>query len=464
MNRSLRVRLFVLIVLPLIAVAGFSAVARYLMAERTSQELYDNTLLAVALAISRDIVLSEGDVLSEELLDALTHTLGDAIYYRVEGPDGRFVTGYSDAPALSAPEEILGGVPTFIDAEYFGDPVRAVALREYISEPQFGGWVIVQVWQTVRQRDALSLQLAAQAVGLMTIVIAAAGAFVWFGINFGLKPLLDLRAAVESRSPDDLGPIRRPVPREVRSLVAAMNDLFGRLSDAFAARDVFIANAAHQLRNPIAAIRAQAEAAEAAPEGADLRARVADVAEAARRASRLTQQLLSLEKARGRPEALGAQTIDLAMLAAEILREKAAVALRRGVEVSLEVEGERRPLSGDPFLIGEALENLLDNALRYGCEKGGAIRVLVAFEHDLVTLVVEDDGPGVPADLRESIFERFQRGADDDGDGCGLGLAIVREIAQRHGGAAKLLDTPSGARFALVFPIAGATAVRVSRN
>jgi two-component system, OmpR family, sensor histidine kinase TctE len=453
-NCSLRVRLFVLIVLPLIAVAGFASVVRYVMAERTSQELYDNTLLAVTLAISRDVVISEGDLLSEKLLDALAHTLGDAIYYRVEGPDGRFITGYSDAPALSTPEQIRGGVPTFFDAESFGEPVRVVVLREFISEPQFGGWVTVKVWQTVRQRDALSLQLAAQTGSLMTIVIAAAGAFVWFGINYGLKPLLDLRTAIESRSPDDLGPIRRPVPREVRSLVAAMNDLFGRLSNAFAARDVFIANAAHQLRNPIAAIRAQAEAAEAAPEGVDLRARIADVAEAARRTSRLTQQLLSLEKALGRPEALGAQTIDIAKLAAEILRVKAPTALRRGVEVSLELQGDPRPLAGDPLLIGEALENLLDNALRYGCAKGGGIRVLVAFEHDRVTLVVADDGPGVPADQRERVFERFQRGGEEGNDGCGLGLAIVREIALRHGGAAKLVEAPTGARFEMVFPSA----------
>jgi two-component system sensor histidine kinase TctE len=233
-----------------------------------------------------------------------------------------------------------------------------------------------------------------------------------------------------------------------------MNDLFGRLSDAFAARDVFIANAAHQLRNPIAAIRAQAEAAEAAPEGVDLRARVADVAEAARRTSRLTQQLLSLEKARGRPEALGAQTVDIAKLAAEILRVKVPVALRRGVEVSLELEGAPRPVAGDPLLIGEAFENLLDNALRYGCAKGGEIRVFVTFEHDRVTLVVADDGPGVPADQRERVFERFQRGVEEGNDGCGLGLAIVREIALRHGGTAKLVEAPTGARFEMVFPSA----------
>ena len=271
MTRSLRGRLFLLLVVPLVAVAAFAAVARYVMAERMSRDLYDNTLLAVALTISRDVVLSEGDLLSEELLDALTTTLGDAIYYRVEGPGGRFVTGYSDGPAIDPQADIDGGVPYFYDADYYDDAVRVVVLREFISEPVFGGWVTVQVWQTVFQRRTLSATLAAQAVLLMTVVIAAAMLFLWFGIGRGLKPLLDLRDAVERRSQDELGPIRRSVPPEVRSLVGALNDLFARLTDAFAARDAFISNAAHQLRNPIAALRAQAEAAEAAPPNSDMR-------------------------------------------------------------------------------------------------------------------------------------------------------------------------------------------------
>ncbi len=456
MNRSLRSRLFLLIVLPLVVVAGFAAVARYVMAERTSQTLYDNTLLAVALAISRDVVLSEGDLLSEQLLESLTQTLGDAIYYEVTGPGGRFVTGYTNSPPQPGTEEIASGVPAFFDAEYFDAPVRAVILREFISEPQFGGWVTVKVWQTVRQRDALSLQLAMEASTLMAVVIVAAGAFVWFGINFGLRPLLQLREAVERRSQDDLSPIRRAVPREVKSLVRAMNALFRQLSDAFAARDAFISNAAHQLRNPIAAILAQAEAAEAAPPDADLRGRVSEVAEAARRTARLTQQLLSLERARGLPPGSSEEKIDLAELAADILRGRAAAALLRGIDVSLDVAGEPVLIRGDPMLLGEALENLLDNAIRYGCRDGGAVRVAVGFEPEIVRLAVEDDGPGVPPDYRDRIFERFQRGIDDGVEGCGLGLAIVREIVERHGGHVWLGDTPGGARFVIELPVAGA--------
>lgn len=451
---SLRGRLFLLIVVPLIGVATFAAVARYVMAERMSRDLYDNTLLAVALAISRDIVLSEGDMLSEELLDALTTTLGDAIYYRVEGPDGRFVTGYSDGPDIGTDAEVVGGVPYFYDDEYYGDQVRVVVLREFISEPTFGGWVTVQVWQTVFQRAALSLALVTQAVGLMAVVIVAAGLFVWLGINRGLKPLFDLRDAVERRSQDDLGPIRRSVPREVKSLVGALNDLFLRLSDAFAARDAFIADAAHQLRNPIAAIRAQAEAAEAAPASIDLRSRVSELAEASRRASRLTQQLLSFERARGRSGPAAGDVFDVADIAAEILRSKAAIALRRGVDVSLDPPPGPMRVRGDPVLVGEAIENLLDNALRYGCRNGGALRVSGSVADGMARIAIEDDGPGVPADQRERIFERFQRGIEDGNDGSGLGLAIVREIARQHGGTVRLAPSTAGARFELYLPLA----------
>ncbi|WP_233587062.1 sensor histidine kinase N-terminal domain-containing protein [Pseudorhodobacter sp. E13] len=134
---SLRSRLFVLIILPLILVASIAAAARFILAERMSQRLYDDTLLAVALTISRDVVLSEGDVLTEQLLNALTKALGDPVYYRIEGPEGRFVTGYSDAPPLPADAVVDSGIPYFYDAVSLGAPVRVVTLREFIAEPQF---------------------------------------------------------------------------------------------------------------------------------------------------------------------------------------------------------------------------------------------------------------------------------------------------------------------------------------
>lgn len=449
---SLRNRLFLMIVLPLLVVAVLAAAVRQMIAEHDAEQLFDHTLHAVALAISRDVVLSEGDVLAEELLDSLVEALGDPIYYRVTGPDGRFVTGYSDPPDAQEDLTAPASKPQFYDGIYHGDPVRALVFREFISEPQFGGWVRVQVWQTVRQREAHSLQLVGLSLAMMAAIILSAGAVVWFGINLGLRPLLQLREAVARRSPDDLGPIRRPVPPEVSSLVEAMNALFERLSLAFAARDAFISNAAHQLRNPIAGIQAQAEAAESAPDVCELRERVAGIAEAARRTSRLTQQLLSFEKAKGRAVERHDVDVDLDRLATDVMNHHAPDALRRGVTISFEVEGKQAVVQGDRVMLSEALDNLVDNALRYGCADGGALEVRVAYEHDHVRLMVRDHGPGVPAAERERIFERFHRAVEDGADGCGLGLPIVREVAERHGGHVHLAETTKGARFDLTLP------------
>ncbi|MGO4916154.1 sensor histidine kinase N-terminal domain-containing protein [Pseudogemmobacter sp. W21_MBD1_M6] len=451
---SLRSRLFVLIVLPLIVIAAFASIARYMMAERMSERLYDNTLLAVALTISRDVVLSEGDVLAEQLLDELTKALGDPVYYQVTGPDGRFVTGYSNPPQMPKDAKVTRGVPYFYDAVVLGQPVRAVVLQEFISEPQFGGWVTVEVWQTVFQRDALSLQLLTQAIILMTTVIASAALLVWFGINRGLRPLLKLREAVALRSPDDLGPIRRKVPREVRSLVTAMNALFSRLSEAFALRDAFISDAAHQLRNPIAAIQAQAEAATTAPNEAELRSRVAELADTARRTGRLTQQLLSMEKARGRGASVQLKDTDLTRLVGDLARRSAETALRMGVSVSLDVRGQARPVPVDAVMIGEAVENLLDNALRYGCPAGGEVNIDLVYDPDSVTIRVADTGPGIPPEHRNRVFDRFYRIADDTTGGCGLGLAIVQKVAEAHNGTAQIGAGETGAAVEMILPIA----------
>jgi two-component system, OmpR family, sensor histidine kinase TctE len=454
MNPSLRARLFLIIVPPLLLIAVAAGIARYVQAERLSQRLYDNTLVAVALTISRDVVLSEGDLLDADLLERLSERLGDRIFYRVTGPDGRFVTGYTVLPPPPDRFDIDARAFQFYDSVSGGVPVRVVALREFIDEPQFGGWVVVHVWQTVTERDALSLSLAMQAAAMMALVIIGAGSAVMFGIAYGLKPLLDLREALERRSPSDLAPIRRPVPREVKGLVEAMNALFRQLSAAFAARDEFIGNAAHQLRNPVAAIQAQAEAAATAPTDREMRARVREVAEAARRAGRLTQQLLSMEKVRGRPDV--ATDVDIEEVAAGVMRIHAPDAMRHGAEISLEVEGPPKPVRGDPVLLAEALDNLVDNALRYGCRAGGSVRVMIWFEPDRARVVVEDDGPGVPPEARERIFERFERGAEDGPDGCGLGLAIARETMARHGGSIRLAEAPKGTRFEIDLPLATA--------
>jgi two-component system sensor histidine kinase TctE len=388
------------------------------------------------------------------LLESLTNALGDPVYYRIEGPEGRFVTGYSDAPRLPGEARVESGIPFFYDAVSLGEPVRVVTLREFIAEPQFGGWVTVDVWQTVNQREALSLQLLMQSVVLMFTVIAAAALLVWFGINLGLRPLLDLREAVAQRSQDDLRPIMRVVPKEARKLVSEMNSLFKRLTDAFAVRDAFISDAAHQLRNPIAAIQAQAEAATTAPSEKELRGRVDELAETARRTGRLTQQLLSMEKARGRAATNRWQAVNVRALAEDLVKRFAERELRRDVSVSFQVSGEECSVMGDPVMLSEAIENLLDNAGRYGCPNGGDVGLELEFRDTEVVVRVADSGQGIPEDQRERVFDRFFRLADDASGGCGLGLAIVRQVAEVHGGSACVAENISGGAVEMRFPAA----------
>lgn len=450
---SLRSRLFVLIVIPLILVATFAAVGRFILAERMSERLYDNTLLAVALTISRDVVLSEGDILAEQLLDRLSTSLGDPVYYRIIGPGGRFVTGYSDAPDRPADLTVEKGVPVFFDSVVLDEEVRVVALEEFISEPQFGGWVTVEVWQTVGQRERLTLSLLYQSLAIMGLVIATAAVLVWFGIYRGLKPLTDLEQAVRLRSPDDLRPISRAIPEEIRNLVAAMNALFGRLERAFADRDAFVADAAHQLRNPVAAIQAQTESLLSLQDRSELDDRVASLANSARQMSRLTQQLLTLEKARIGFDNKRSDLIDLTALTRNATARMAERHSRQGIEFEFAQSGTAVPIFGDAVLIEEAVVNLIHNAVVYGCRNGGQISVTVAFGPEQAAITVTDDGPGIPTDMRERVFDRFFRGNEDGTDGSGLGLAIARSIAEAHGGTVELIHTARGASVRLTLSL-----------
>lgn len=450
---SLRSRLFLLLILPLIVIAAISSYARFQEAERLSQSLYDNTLLAVALTISRDVAISEGDILTEQLLEELTTALGDPVYYRITGPGGGFVTGYSDPPDVPPGSDIKSGKPFFFDSTYLGRQVRSVILREFLNQPRLQGWMTVEVWQTVSQRAALTRDLLYQSIALLTTIILSAAVILWFGIKLGLKPLLDLQNAISLRTPDDLRPIRRWIPVELRPLVQTTNSLFERLAKAFEIRSAFISDAAHQLRNPIASIVTQAEAAVSSPDEETLRERVALIAQSARATGRLTNQLLSLERVRGRSLRVLFESTDLVALVSAKTRAFAEVQLLNDIAVSFEVEGDARPVVCDPIMIDEMMANLLDNATRYGLRGGGELNVILAFQPDHAKIIVEDDGPGIEASLRVRVFDRFFRADLDFYDGCGLGLAIVADIAEAHGGSASCVPSQKGARFEICLPL-----------
>ncbi|GHC18947.1 two-component system sensor histidine kinase TctE [Gemmobacter caeni] len=448
---SLRGRLFLLLVTPLVVLATVLSISRFVQFSHLSRQIYDNTLYTVALTISRDVMLSEGDMLADQLLAALTQSLGDRIYYRITGPDGAYITGYSAAPRRPEGKEPEPGVPLYFDTTVNGLPGRALTLIDTGTDPDTPGVVTIEVWQTVEQRNTFSRELIAQTIAHFSLIVLAAASLVWFGITFGLRPLRELEEAILARSPDDLRPIRRWVPPELRTLVGATNSLFQRLTRAFALRDAFISDAAHQVRNPIAALQAQAEAAQSAPDEATLRRRLAEVVTTARSTGRLTNQLLSMERVRGRDLRSLSETVDLVALTGDVTRDFAARFLAGGGEVTFDVIGTARPIQADTVLLREMLANLLDNAQIYAGPKA-QIAVRVEFTPDAAMIEVADNGPGIPPHLHERVFDRFYRLDHDTVAGCGLGLAIVRDIAQSHGGSAEVRPDTQGCTLRIRLP------------
>lgn len=262
-------------------------------------------------------------------------------------------------------------------------------------------------------------------------MLSAVAVIIWFGVNLGLRPLLDLENAIAVRSSDDLSQIRRPVPREVLGIVRTLNALFSQVGEAIRTRDIFISDAAHQLRNPVAGMLALAEAAEAAASDDVRQDRLRDLKASAQRTARLTTQMLALERAKGLKHGDRFERLDLNALATEVASRNADRVLGRGH--ALEYHGPEDPVMvrGDPVMLEEALENLIDNALRHGPPALSAIEITLRVEDALAILSVRDDGVGFPDGGADRGFERF--GSGETSDGYGLGLAIVAEVAATHG-------------------------------
>ena len=258
---SLRGRLALIILVPLLVISVLAGYWRYSVARGTAEELFDRTLLVSAVAISRDVAVSEGDAISPSTFQLMRETSGGQIFYHVHGPDGVFLTGYATPPVPPRDLARVADRPVFYNAQYRSGEVRVVRLRERVTTGAIEGFSTVTAWQSFAGREALARDLGLRAALLLGGMMASIAMLIWFGIRRGLAPLTDLQSAISKRSSDDLSPIKRVVPEEVTGLVGTLNGLFGQLSTAMQSRDMFIANAAHQLRNPIAAVVSSTEAA-----------------------------------------------------------------------------------------------------------------------------------------------------------------------------------------------------------
>ena len=442
---SLHRRLIAWLVVPMLVMSVAILVEAYVSARESAQAIYDRLLLGLAFSISEHTVITEGDLLSDEILDLMTQGTSDTFAYRVTGPDGAFVTGLHGIPPIPGNRTLEGGVPLFYDAVFEGEPVRMVALSFFIEHLDIEGWVLVQVLQTMGERHAMVWQAVTRS-GLRLVAVALlAATFIWIGVGRGLAPLKRLERTIRDRSPNDLSPIREEVPEEIRHVVHALNHLLDRIAGHVRNTKAFVETASHQLRTPLAALSARIELARR-DAGTDWGRKALDgIHRDTARASRTADQLLSL--ARVEPEVLGGgfeDAVDLEDLCGDVAREWVNRALARGIGLELEAGAGNLVIEGNTVLLGEILHNLIDNALSY-CPDGARITIRVGETPDRdVYLQVEDDGPGIPEHLRDEVFERFVRIDPDDGRGCGLGLSIVKEITKAHRGEVRLRAPHSG--------------------
>ena len=450
---SLRSRLLLLIILPLIFIVSIGTVALYFDSQKKSQEIFDNLLHTISQVILRDAVLSDGDLLTEQLLETLTDSLNDQIFYQVRDESNALFVGYSNPPQIPEISEIRPYQPIYFDSVYRDQSVRVIYSREFISSMDTPGWVDIYVWQTQVGQRQLLLELASDALVTMIIMLISTGLIVWFGVQFGLKPLLELQSAIRKRSADDLSEIKREVPKEVSSLLSSMNNLFSQLRKAFTEKDDFIANAAHQLRNPIAGIQSQAEAAERSKTLESMKLRVKDVAKAAKQTSRLTQQLLSMEHISQRSIKSEFKDVDLVKITQEVLTKFALRADKQKVNLSLDSAEQSIRITGSETYLGEAIDNLIDNALLYGCPNGGVIHVELKLEDHSAVLVIKDNGNGIKAELIDSVFDRFFHDSESSNTGSGLGLSIAKTVIELHDGKLNLNSDNNGTSLSIVIPI-----------
>ncbi|WP_417208965.1 sensor histidine kinase [Antarctobacter sp.] len=447
---SLRLRLFLLILSPLLLVAVLLGIWRFAVAQATAEDLFDRGLLAAALAISRDVAISEGDALSPRTRTLISNAGGGEVFYHVTGPGGIYVTGYAYPPAWRSPEET--DEPRYKFAEYRAEPVRVLRMAETTTIGNLTGKTIVTVWQRMSDRNAFAAGLARRAFAMIAGLTATIAVLVWFGVDFGLRPLRGLQDAIERRSPDDLSRIQRPVPTEVTGIVATLNRLFGQVDQSIQTHQAFISDAAHQLRNPASALLVLAEALPHVSDPDEKRRREQDLIHAARTSARLAEQLLSLERLRhgGMGEV---HSFELNTMVEAVCADVAPDFLGRDLAFSFDPSSQPLPLRGDPVLIGEAVRNLIDNTLRHAGPDLSKVTVRLSREGSTGCITVADDGIGLPPDAEAVIFRRF--GQLKPSEGSGLGLSFVQEVARLHGGTVTASDD-HGARFTVHLPLADA--------
>lgn len=405
---------------------------------------FDRSLVRRTYALADQVQVLQGKVqvnLPKAARELLVFDQEDLLFHRVVDPAGQVVEGERRMPSLPGGRTIKPGQLALYDGIKEGEPVRVAAFGLSLAGTSASGMVLVQVGETLSRRTALAQRATLAIVIPMFLMALAAAAAIAYGVGRGLAPVGRLRDRLSARKDFDLSPVPlEGTPTELRPFLDEINSLLQRLAGAVEAQSRFVADAAHQLRTPIAGIRAQAEAALSVGDADSARHALSHIAHAAQSMGDLVQKLLVLARVDAAENTLHLVRLDAADVARDGSREWALRALDERVEIGFEQEAGEAGLMGDAQLLKEMLGNLIDNALRYG---GTRIAVAAGGTDRGTYWRVTDNGPGIPETQRDAVFAPFHR-LSDGGGGAGLGLTIVQRIAQLHGATVDLSDGPHG--------------------
>ena len=453
---------------PLLLLWPISLVLTWLVAQGIAGKPFDRALEYNATALSQILTVRHNQaqfVLPLPARELLRADDTDTVYYQVLGPDGAFLSGERNLPAPPDDEHLAPGEVRLRDARYQGNDLKVAYMWVHVDIPGSRP-ALVQVAETMDKRAVLATEIVKGVMLPQFVVLPLAVLLVWLALVQAIKPLNRLEERIRARNPDDLSPLDgEAVPMEVAPLVDSVNDLLLRLTDSIATQKRFLADAAHQLKTPLAGLRMQADLAQR--EGAsaeDLKTSLRQIGRSSIRATHTVNQLLALARAESSGAVLAHQACDMARLTMDVIRDCVPRAMDKSIDIGYEGAQPGAPgglVQGNPTLLKEMVRNLIDNAINYTpshADKPGVItaRVLIDPFSKVLVLQVEDSGPGVALAERELVFQPFYRALGTEADGSGLGLPIVLEIARQHRAEISLSDSrpgqnPPGACFTVRF-------------
>lgn len=455
---------------PLLLLWPISLVLTWLVAQNIAGKPFDRALeynvnaLAELITVNRQHVQFNLPLPARELLRASDD---DTVYYQVLGARGEYLSGERDFPLPPEDEVVIPGEVRLRDDEFHGLDIKVAYMWVKLDLPG-AKMALVQVGETLDKRSVLAAEIIKGVMLPQFVTLPLAVLLVWLALVQAIKPLNRLEERIRARKPDDLSPLDvQSVPLEVAPLVASVNDLLLRLKDSIATQKRFLADAAHQLKTPLAGLRMQADLAQREGTNAEeLKQSLRQIGRSSIRATHTVNQLLALARAESGNTAMSRQNCDLARLTMDVVRDCVPRAMDKHIDLGYEGAQPGTPgvmLEGNPTLLKELVRNLLDNAINYtpsSVEHPGVItaRVLADPFGKVILLQVEDSGPGIPPAERELVFQPFYRALGVEADGSGLGLPIAQEIAHQHQATITVDETrpgqtPPGARFSVRFDL-----------